>query len=403
MRRDLFQPGCPGHVVPAEFVRAGEAGTARHRVDAFVPDSLPPPLDWVPVVGRLHELLDRVKTSLLRLEALVDQLPTKQILLDPLRTREAQASSKIEDTFASLRQIAEAALPARPKAAGHESAAMEVVRNQRAIEHGLKSPLPVSRRLLCEMHKALITDVRKRPGQLRDVQVCIGGGGRGVSHARFVPPPAARVQACLDDWERFHNPGSLGVQPRQRLPYFIELALSHYQFEAIHPFSDGNGRLGRAVVNVAPVKDGVLRHPVCNLSEWVHSNRREYYDRLLAVSVRGAWEEWVRFFLTALAEQAALDSARAGRVVKLHKKYVHTLGEGINSGKATRLIDQLFRSPAVSITSAARVMGIVYSAAQRHVEFLVKHRVLRQSGHAKRDRVYIAEGIIKAIRGDGED
>lgn len=403
MDRAFFHANAPGTFVPADFVETGETGAVVRRVEAFVPHALPPALDWVSITGRLFDLLDRTKTALLRLEALVDSVPHPQVLLSAMRTREAQASSKIEDTFASLRQIAEAALHVRGGTNRQSLSAFDVQRNQVAIELGLESPLPISRRLLCEMHRVLITDPAKRPGRLRDLQVCIGDKHGGAAHARFIPPPASSVQACLNDWERFHHPGTTGIPPRDRLPYLIELALSHYQFETIHPFSDGNGRLGRAVVNVAPVRDGVLKHPVCNLSEWVHSNRQEYYDRLLAVSTHADWEGWIRFFLTALAAQASLDTQRAGRVVKLRKKYLDVLGEGRNSIKAMALIDHLFRVPAITIPLAADTMGTVYTAAQRHVEFLVKHRILKQSGAAKRDRVFIAEGIIKAIRGDGED
>lgn len=403
MKRAQFQAQAPGDFVPADFMEAAEAGAVVRRLEAFVPRPLPPPLEWEALTGRMFDVLDRAKTSLLRLEALVGSLPDPNVLLSAMRTREAQASSKIEDTFASLRQIAQAALNITRGTDRENLSAHEVARNQAAIEHGLTSALPISRRLLCEMHKKLIVDASKRPGQLRDVQVCIGDEHRGAASARFIPPPASHVQGCLDDWERFHNPGSLGVPPRRRLPYFIELALSHYQFETIHPFSDGNGRLGRAVVNVAPIKDGVLKHAVCNLSEWVQSHRQEYYDRLLAVSTHGQWEEWIRFFLTALAEQATLDTDRAVRVVKLRTKYLDLLAAGQNSIRATKLIDQLFRVPAITVTVAADRMGIVYTAAQRHIEFLVKHRVLKQSGDTKRDRVFVAEGIIKAIRGDGED
>ncbi|MFN0010214.1 MAG: Fic family protein [Phycisphaerales bacterium] len=403
MKRAQFQPGAPGQFVAADFMQASVAGSTVHQVHAFVPDPLPPALDWVSITGRLFELLDRAKTALLRLEGLVDSLPAPYILLSPLRAREAQASSKIEDTFASLRDIAAAALtpPTEASVPGHQ--AVEVVRNAAAIKHGLESRLPVSRRLLCDMHRVLVVERAKRPGQLRDLQVCIGDEQRGAEHARFVPPPASQVEACLYAWERFHNPGSIGVPQRQRLPYFIELALSHYQFETIHPFSDGNGRLGRAVVNVAPVKDGVLKHPVCNLSEWVHSNRQEYYDRLLAVSTHGDWEGWIRFFLTAIAEQAAQDTLRAERLRSLYQRYFKLLDEGRNSIRAMRLINHLFDTPAVSVSRAASIMGLAYSAAQRHVQFLIDQRVLRQLGDSARDRVYIAEGIIKAIRGDGED
>lgn len=398
MKPEVFQDASTGRLVPATFTESVDERVISRQGHAFVPAPLPPGIEVEAITGRLYPQLDRAKTGLLRLEAAIDALPDPHILLSAMQTREVQASSKIEDTYASLQEIAMASIdPAHAKADS-----IEVRRNREAVTLGLESPLPLGRRLICEMHAALIVDPRKRPGQIRDLQVCIGGGGE-FKNARFVPPPPPEVEACLRDWEYFHHPGALGAPARRRFPYFIELAMSHYQFETIHPFSDGNGRLGRAIVNIAPVKDNQVRYPICNLSEWVHEHRQEYYDGLYNVSTHGAWEPWIRFFLSALAEQAELDLARAGRIRALHHSY-RQLAEGKRRSSLTmKLIDQLFKLPAVTVMVAKDVLGVEYAAAQRHVQFLVEKGVLKQAGEGNYNRMYVAMDIIRAIHGQGAD
>jgi len=351
------------------------------------------------MIGRLYDVLHRATTSLLRLEGLIESLPGRSVLLAAMRVREAQASSRIENTFASVREIALASVDER----GASSESMEVLRNRLAIEYGLASKLPISARLLREMHRVLIVDPGHRPGQFRDRQVCIGDQHRGFSNARFVPPGPERVEACMTAWEFFVNPKAINAAPRARLPYLIELAMSHYQFETIHPFSDGNGRLGRALVTLAPVKDRELRHPVCNLSEWVQANRQEYYDGLLRVSTHGEWEPWIRFFVTALAQQAEADLNRATRVSSLYDKYqklVTTRGKSI---LRIKLLDHLFDRQVVTITIAAKVMDVSYAAAQAHVIAFETMKIIKPLSDKKYGKIYVAEGVLKAIRGQGQD
>jgi Fic family protein len=405
MRSDAFQPGFPGRLTPISFSERSMGGTARSVVGtAFVPNPLPPTLDQVSFVGRLYSVLDHAKTSLLRLEAKIESLPSRTVLLAGMRMREAQASSKIENTVASLREIALAADDyADPSDESQTPPAVEVLRNRAAIEFGLRSKLPISIRLVRDMHRVLITDLKNRPGMFRDVQVCIGNENRGFDQARFVPPPHDMIDAAMRDWELFVNPGALNAPQRERLPELIELAMAHYQFETIHPFSDGNGRLGRALVNLGPVKSGLLNQPVCNLSEWVHENRRQYYDGLLRVSTHGDWEGWCRFFCTAIAEQSQLDLRRAERVAALYEKYQKLITQRRRSIMLTKLIDRLFEHQAISITSAAKVMGVSFTAANRHIDFLEKSGVLKRYASARRGSIFIAEGVLRAIRGQGED
>ncbi|MBL8764664.1 MAG: Fic family protein [Phycisphaerae bacterium] len=400
MRDSDFQDRTTGELVRTVFVERTQDGSSRTINGlAFVPRPLPPGLDPVTLTGKLYDVLDAAKTSLLRLEAKVESLPSKTALLASMRAREAQSSSKIENTVATLRDIAMAAAEAERA----PSEAVEVLRNRRAIEAGLRSKLPVSIRLVCEMHAVLIDAPGKRPGTLRDIQAYIGDEERGFGRARFVPPPPDRIGECMKQWELFVNPGALNAPRRPRLPDLVELAFAHYQFEAIHPFSDGNGRLGRALVNVTPVKNGLLRQPVCNISDWVHERRQEYYDGLLRVSTHGDWEGWARFFCLALKEQAEQDLRRADHVAGLHERYMLLVTRRRNSIMLTKLIDRLFENPAVTVTGAASVMGVSYTAAKRHIDYLLARRVLRPADAREYAKVFIAPEIIRAIRGPGED
>ncbi len=401
MRAADFQVNSPGKLVPTTFDEKHADGTARTvSGEAFIPDPLPPlGLDRAAVVGRIYDVLDRAKTRLVRLEAAVGLLPDPNILLSPMRRREAQASSKIENTYSSLDAVALAEVD--PSKAGSDT--IEVLHNLRAINVGLESTLPISIRLLCDMHRALIVDPAKRPGQIRDRQVCIGNENKGVASARFVPPPPDALPACIRDWELYVNPDAVNAPVRERWPELLELGFAHYQIETIHPFSDGNGRLGRALVNLTPTKHGVLAYPVCNLSEWVQEHRQEYYDGLLRVSTHGEWEHWLRFFCTAIAEQAGFDLARAGRLQKLYAEYRKLTESKRRSGLLGKLVDYLFVVPVVTIPGAAKVLGVKYDSAQGHVETLVEAGVLQQVGDSSYGKVYIAMKLINAIRGNEPD
>ncbi|MBX3387901.1 MAG: Fic family protein [Phycisphaeraceae bacterium] len=399
MKESDFRGQFPGTLVPTAFTERQEGGERVIRGIAFVPEALPPELGREHLIGRLFEVLDRAKTSLLELQAEAESLPDPNVLLSAMRVREVQSSSKIENTFSSLKDIAISEV----LGAKADQDSQEVLRNKQAVEHGLTSALPLSNRLINEMHRKLIIDPRHTPGKLRQKQVCIGDENHGFAAARFVPPPAEHVSGCMKDWEHFVNPESIGAPKRARFPFFIELALAHYQFEAIHPYSDGNGRLGRAIVNIAPIKAGVLRQPVCNLSEWVQTHRDEYYDRLLRVSTMGEWEPWIRFFCTALGEQALLDRQRAGRIRALYEKYRAMVQNKQRSALAGRLVDYLFSDFVVTIPRAQELLGISYTAAQRHIAHLIKQGILTQANKGNYDKIYIANAILKAVRGKAED
>lgn len=343
---------------------------------------------------------DEARKRLLMLEMRLESLPGKAHLFSAMQTKEAQASSQIEDTVASVQEMVLAEEGSLFDLDGtlDRSKPEDVLRNRRAIRYGLASELPVSVRLLKEMHKLLIKDPKFLPGQLRDGQVYIGDKSRGFARAKFVPPPAQAVPGLMADWEKFCHPGSLQSTQREWLPYYAELALAHYQFEAIHPFLDGNGRLGRAMVTIAPIRHGELRTPVCNLSEWVQSHRDEYNTKLLRVSTHGEWEEWIRFFCQAIGEQAQNDLRRAERIHALYEEYHDIIVQNGASSAALKLLDLCFDRLGFTIPSAAKALGVTYRTAKIHVEKFRTLGILVQFDmQEKYDKLFIARKVIAAI------
>lgn len=392
MNRTEFQPLAPGRLVDVEFIEPSAAGPRHFRGPAFVPDPLPPGgLDPVAVTGGLFRWLDAARSHLTRLDVQAGHLPDPRLLLRALTLREAQASSHIENTVASLDEMA----LAESTGAAPRTEIEEVRRNARMIESGLGSSLPLGTTLVRSLHRELIDDERHTPGDYRRKTVYIGDKVRGFDHATFVPPPQGEVPALMDQWAAFVRLDD-GATP---WPALLRLALSHYQFEAIHPFSDGNGRLGRALVNIGAVRLGVVGHPVCNLSEWVQSHRDEYYRRLKRVSTHAEWFEWCEFFVRAIAEQARADLDRAERIIGLRREYHRRVSTKRSSPLLLTLIDELFVKQAVTIPAAAARLGITYRAAKSHVVRLVDEGVLRPVDSRKSGKVYLAGEILAAIRG----
>lgn len=401
----VFKAGFPGRLVPTTGwdlrMRAQVPERVAVRGMAFVPNPLPPEVDRDRFVGRVSDELLAAQTHLARLDGSVSELPHPDLLLRPFRLREAKMSSQIEDTFASVEEIALAAAD-RP---APRDEVYEVGNYLRALDYGLTSDLPLSGRLFTEMHKLLLRGVRgkdRRPGEFRSIQVMIGDGVRGFAGARFVPPPPGEVlRQCLSDFERFLNPDSDRRGTRTRYPKLIEIAMAHYQFECIHPFSDGNGRLGRLLAAISLCRDGLIRRPLVYVSAYLEQHRQRYYDLLLRVSTDGDWESWVRFFCEAIATQAADAVTRAGRLRDLRQQYIDSVTAKRASTLALRLIDLLFESPVVRATLTAERLGISVRAAQNHVDRLVDKGILEEVTGGTYGRLYVARDILRAVEDDG--
>ena len=354
---------------------------------AFVPSPAPRALEMSP---ELVLALDEARGAIGELAGVGEALPNPHLLVRPFLRREAVLSSRIEGTQASLTELSMFEAGAR-RGVGD---ALEVRNYLLAVERGreLLADLPICGRLVLETHEALMHGVRgaeKRPGEWRDRQVWVGPPGTPIDEARYVPAPAPEIPRLMSDWERFVNgPG--------RLPPLVACALMHYQFEAIHPFLDGNGRIGRVLITLFLEATEVLRTPLLYLSAFFERNRAEYYDQLLRVSMTGAWEPWVAFFLRGVIEQARDALARSRRLRDLRESYRQGAQAASHSPNALRIVDDLFVLPVISAPQAARLLGVTPQGSRRILDRLVKAGVLAVAAD-HRPRLYYADELIAIL------
>ena len=386
MELSSFSELSPGRLVAVE-------GDAR----AFVPAPLPPAME----LGRpAVRLVAEAEREMGRLAGAAGRLLNPYLVGSPLLHREAILSSRIEGTVATPRDVlvleaADAVVP--PLESGLENT-REVLNYVRAMEHGRArlSELPVCIRLICEIHGVLLEGVRgerERPGQLRTVQNWIGARGSSIHEARFVPPPPAEMREALNDLERYLN------EPAgdDALPVLVRLALVHYQFEAIHPFRDGNGRVGRLLIPLILVSQGLMRDPLLYMSAYFERNRGEYMDRLLAVSTKGAWDEWIRFFLAGVADSARGALGQAEGLLALRESYHARFQSARSSALLQKLVDHLFQKPSVTIADVGRVLGVTAASASANIRKLVDAGILAEATGRKRDQVFVASEILRFI------
>ena len=353
---------------------------------AFVPHALPraiaPDLDVV-------NMLDEASRAVARLDGIGETLPNPGLLSAPFLRREAVLSSRIEGTQASVSDVYVAEATGEPR-----GDAREVANYARALQIGMErlDELPICARLARELHGVLLDGARGQEtllGELRDMQVWIGSPGSTIRDARFVPPPPDRLPDLLADWEAFvHDEGPL--------PPLARCALMHYQFEAIHPFRDGNGRIGRLLIPLLLRERGVLRHPLLYLSAWFEQHRQRYYDELYAVSAAGDWAPWLRFFLEGVREQAADAAARARRLRDLQEDYRRRLQEIGASGNALQLAEELFTSPVITRRLAAERLGVTSAGARIIVTRLEEAGILYAFRNT-RPHLFVARELLDLL------
>jgi Fic family protein len=320
--------------------------------------------------------LSSADMALGRLGSAAKFLRDPNLFVRPYIAREAVASSRIEGTQASLSDVFQAA------AAGSDSPSksddvQEVQNYIAALDKGLAllDDLPPSQRLISEIHRILMRGVRgrnKRPGEIRDIPVHIGSTTDSPETAIFVPPLTNSLPALLSDWENYLN-----ESPRQ--PILIQCALMHYQFETIHPFMDGNGRLGRLLIVLFLVHRGHLPAPLLYVSSYLEQNRRDYYDRLQGVRERGEIEEWIQFFLTAVTAQADDAVQRAEELFDLREKYRTELAG--SRSRATEVVDLLFENPFMTATLVSQRLEITAQGARNLMRGLEKKGWLEPLGN----------------------
>jgi len=356
--------------------------------NAFVPNSLPPKLEWDNTVVNA---LSRADFLLGKLAREGSQLPSPHLLMRPFITREAVLSSKIEGTLATLGEILAANAGAHVKQ--NPDDLQEVQNYIKALDYGLKrlEELPLSLRLIKEIHEHLMQGVRgshATPGEFRRSQNWIGSPGCTLNTAKFVPPPPDNLMDCLEELENF-------LHDRQ-LPPLIHIALCHYQFEAIHPFLDGNGRVGRLLIMFLLIEQKMLPSPLLYLSAFFEATRDEYYKQLYNVSSKGAWREWLIYFLNGVAVQSEDVLSRAERINALLNQWKIQVASG-GSSVPVEIVQHLAVNPYFTINKIAEELGIAYSTAQRGVGKLEAAGIIKKTNDNKRDKVYCATEILSIL------
>lgn len=355
---------------------------------AFVPAPLPPKLDWTP---RLIRVLSDADRLIGKLAGEGGRLPNPHILMRPFLQREAVLSSKIEGTQATLGELlaAEAGVAVDRSPDDLREVGNYVV----ALEHGIVrlKELPLCVRIIRELHEKLMAGVRGQqatPGRFRKIQNWIGKPGSTLATASFIPPPPDDVETCLAAWEKFLH--------KSDLPPLVTIALAHYQFEAIHPFLDGNGRVGRLLITLFLIERQVMPTPLLYLSAFFEAARRDYYDGLRGVSERNEWNEWLEYFLQGVARMSEDALSRAARInsrlIEWQKKVA-----GDSTNAPLRVVELLAANPFITVKGAAEKLGVAFTTAQRAIERLERLGIVKQSGDAKRDRVYCAKALLDIL------
>ena len=367
-----------------QLARAGQYLPQPEGYRAFVPAPLPP-VPPVQVLGVVQNALSEADRALGRLDGSVQTLPNADLFVYMYVRKEAVLSSQIEGTQSSLQDLlaAEAHILGERRPRDVE----EVVNYVRAMNHGLGrlSELPVSVRLIREIHAELVKGVRgsrHTPGELRRSQNWIGPAGCALAQATFVPPPPAEVPAVLGALETF-------LHHQDDLPLLVKIGLAHAQFETIHPFLDGNGRVGRLLITFLLCERGVLRKPVLYLSHYFKQHRQEYYDRLQAVRDTGDFESWLAFFLTGVAKVSAEAADTARRILELRERHRLAITDrmGRAAGNGHRVLEHLYEQPIVSVAAVRTLIRTTFAGANQIVHRLVDLGVLSEiTGQARHRR-----------------
>ena len=365
---------------------------------AFLPAPLPPVITWsLPLVSALAD----AERDLSKLTTMAGSFPFPRLLIQPFVRREAVLSSRIEGTRATLTDLY-----------AYESAQLsflepgndvrEVYNYVRALEYGLErvKTLPVSLRLIREIHAKLMGGVRGgnlTPGEFRRSDLptksnWIGSIGSTPATAAYIPPPVDEMNAGLDQLEKFIHAGS-------EIPALVRAGLVHYQFEAIHPFLDGNGRIGRLLMILLLSEWNLLPQPLLNLSVYFERYRQEYYDLLLSVSQKGNWESWLRFFLRGVSVQASDSVVRLNRLQTIRTTYQAIADTERNRIRMEQVLDFLFMQPVLSVRQLQTFLNVSFPIAQRYIDRLVDAGVLQEVTGQSRNRIFRANEIFQALEG----
>lgn len=387
MDEDAFQDSAPGRLVPTY-----------DDAKAFVPDPIPESLEMsIETVRRLAAAENAVG----RLAGMTAREFNPYLIGSPLLHREAIVSSRMEGTITTPEQLvllqAESKQPGRRAKSDDDT--QEVLNYVHAMERGLEllADLPVCLRLIKETHRVLLSEVRgerHRPGEFRKHQNFIRGrGDDSIHNARFVPPPPSEMREALERFEEYLN----REQTDDSDPLLVQLALTHYQFETIHPFSDGNGRIGRLLIPLLMCNHQRLQAPILYVSAYLEQHREQYQDLMLHVSQTGDWDTWIGFFLEALHESAEEAIQQATDLLDLRQRYHRQFQTSRSSALLIRLIDRLFRVPSITIGEASELLKVTHQGAANNIHKLEDAGILKEVTGQERYKVYVAHEILSIM------
>ncbi|NOQ54706.1 MAG: Fic family protein [Thermoplasmata archaeon] len=361
---------------------------------SFIPKPLPPdpPLE---LDFGLIDLMSKASHALGRLDGMAENLPNPDLFVAMYVRKEAVLSSQIEGTQASLLNVLEYELAARKSLINGDVG--DIVNYIAAMNLGLEQirTEPISIKMMRNIHKRLLQNVRGSewsPGEIRDCQNWIGPPDSNIHEAVFVPPAPDIMQQCLKDLEEY-------IISDTSMPALIHSAIVHAQFETIHPFLDGNGRIGRLLITLLLCKNERLSRPLLYLSFFLKKHRAEYYDRLMAVRDEGDWEGWLKFFLTGVFEVANQATETTHEILKMQSEQ-RELIQDLASTNCLRLHDYLFQTPLVDVITASATLDISYNAANSAIRKLEEFGFLREITGNKRNRIYVFDEYMR-IMGEG--
>ena len=355
---------------------------------AFVPDPLPRELRLSPP---LAALLDRASRAVARLDGVGETVPNPHLFIQPLIRREAQLSSRIEGTRASLSDVFSY------EAGSSQSSSddvQEVINYIEALKYGIETleSVPISFRLANQVHERLLAGVRGEHGMagaFRQIQVHIGPPRSSMRDANFIPPPPDMLRDLFQDWERFVN------EPIH-MPPLVKCALMHYQIEAIHPYQDGNGRIGRLLITLFLIASGVLTSPLLYLSAYFERDRQRYYDELFAVSQTCDWERWLRYFLTGALRESLDAAARVRRIRDLQDRFRGIIEVNRHPISSLQLMESMCANPFVTVRGAAEILKMTVAGARLVLNRLESAGLVRQV-HGFRPALYAAYEVLDAL------
>jgi len=365
-------------------------GVNGDQYNVFVPNPLPPKIEFD---EELVLILSKAEEKLGKLSGVCLTLPSPNLLIIPYLRKEAIMSTRIEGTRISMQEVL---LSEAKEKEEKTKDAQEVINYINTVNYALTKieNSPINLELIKEMHKVLMEDVRgdeKAPGEFREVQNWIGSELSKVSDANFVPPNPEAVPKLMEDLIEYLN-------TEHNVSVLIRCALMHYQFETIHPFCDGNGRIGRSLITVYLCKKKKIIKPLLYISEFFEKHRLEYNELLLRTGQTGKFENWIKFFLKAVEVQSEDALVRAHKLLDLREAYRKRVQREAQSSDILNIIDYLFSNPFITVKKAQMILDVTYPTAKKYMEKLAEYEILKETNRLQREKTFVAHEIYEIIK-----